>query len=1038
MKNNKFIALILSFSLILSLFSFQSADADNFNAAYQAEMDFLKSLGLIEKDYDATLVITKAEILTLILNTLYPDADFSKGQEEEQIFNDVSENHEYYSYIKTGKDLGIVNGDGNNNFHPDKQMILNQAIAVVVNALGYRYHAQQLGGYPSGYYMIAKQIGLLKNVNLAASDTVNGGDVVRIIYNSLFTNIIEMILINSDGVQIKANYSKNVLSERFSVYEYDGVVIDNGISCIEGDSIGNEEKAVVKNIATGDVVSAYISDTKVDSYLGCRVKAYVKNNLIEGKNEFVYVTLHGSVNTTSINAKDIIDANDYYIEYDEDINTIQTKKIRLSEIKPVVMFNGIKIVDKTIKELIPNDGYINFIDNTGDDIFDVVMIYSFNYYNGAYNNHARNIIADSIITTPGEEGISCLFNPAISVELNESEYLYTFILNSDYKSLSDLKNGLVVSVAEAPAKINGKTYYMLAVSDNTVTGKLTSVENNRRLYMSNNEYYDLSTSLTGIKPTFANSLKIGSETEILVDITGNVAYVKTETSATKNYAYIVKAVEKFQGDQIVLVKFFTKEGQMRQLPLSDKAIIDGVSVASMNVDEKLERINKRPDVASELTNAKATGRPAIISVNNDKITRIDTDTPNPGLSSGKISETYVQQSVIQYYEDDADSYDTLKAGFRSPRAATVRGTAKTVGGKYFITSETVILCVPEIDTYAFKNLVEYRPYGFKSNYFGNNFNADPDMILLYELPNEEKNYQVINASQLYAAYSLDLQGYDIDPDTGVAGLVVVRGRRDAYRSGSVSASAPMSVYIKKTEAYDSSLEKNVTKIYYWENGQKLSATIDTDECYYPYKALINGCSAGDTPHNVAVKPLKNGDIIRVIQSGGKITHIERVLRIEDYESAHGSFHFSKSTSVPYANSVSGSDSTFPFDMTVLDDNDNISVETSNSVALAYATSLKGTTLQLALTKEYRDLFSAIDISNPLSYSKLYYNVTTDNITVIDIPDDGSEVEIQKGTLNDIVTLQEVNNNTSEASVIMTKIVDYNLDHIIIINGLENL
>lgn len=1036
MNKIKITAFILALTLIFNVFTLSFAESDKFNEKYSTEMSFLKVLELIEEDYDATFVITKGEIVSMVLSVLYPGTDFSKGGEGLD-FIDVPENHPFYSQIKAGKDLGIVNGDGNNYFHPDKQICLNEAITVVVNALGYTYHARMMGGYPSGYYMIAKQIGLLKGITLGGGDTVSGGDAVRIIYNALFTNIIEMSVVGGDEIKLKVNSSKNILGERFSVYEIEGIISDNGMVAIDGESTGDRERVVLRKTENGENLIALAGNTGAASYLGHRVKAYIRNNELSGNYEILYITCKDKDDSVTVNAKDIINVTDEYIEYDEDLNTADSVKVKLPGKRPAVIYNGVRIIDKELSELIPKDGFIEFIENTGDNAKDIVIIYSFNYAGGSFDAPARNIVADRIVTEEGEEGISCLFNPAMSVELNDDEYAYSFVLNNNISSLSQLKSGSVVSVAEAPEKINGKTCYMLAVSENNVSGELTSVDNGGELLI-NGKGYALSSSLTSVKPNLLNGLKLGVETELFLDITGKAAYVKTEASASKDYAYIIKAVSKNQGEPVVLIKLFTKTGELLELPLSDKAVIDGVSVSGKSVQKRVSMINERPSVASVLANSKAAGRPAIVKVNNGMITGIDTDTPNADLSFGELSETYVQQSVIQYTESDAESYDTLKAGFRSPRAVTVRGVSKTVGGKFFITSDTVILAVPEIDTYGLKNLVAYKPYGFANGYLNSAYPANVDMISLYELPNSEENYKVLGASQLYAAFSLDLQGYDIDPDTGVAGLVVVRGRRDAYRTGNISAGNPMAVFIKKTEAYDDVSGKKVTKIHYWENGEKKSAVIDTDECYYPYKALINGCAEGDTPHKVAVKPLRNGDIIRVLQSKGNITHIERVLRIEDTESAYGFFKFSNSVSVPYATSVSGADSTFPFDMPTVGDRDYYTPETSNAVGMSYVKQLKGTTLQALYTREHGDLFSILDVENPLTYTKLYHTVSTDNITVINIPDDGREAEIKKGTLDDIVTLEDVNNDVTKASLVMSKFVSYELDHIIVINGLGNL
>ena len=1052
MKMKRIITLLISFSMILSIASFGVVSANDFNSQFKSEMDFLKTIGMIETDYDSTLVITKAEFAGMVVNALYPEVDFTWNSGDKAIFNDVPENHAQYSKIRALKELGVVKGDGFNNFHPEKQITLSEAVAMLINALGYTYHADALGGYPTGYYFIAKEIGMLKGINISLESSLNGGYAVKLIYNSLFTNLVEMVSIDSNGVNLKVNPDKNILSERFSIFEYTGVVVDDGIVSIEGESIGDAERGAIKNMSTGDSIKAFLNDVSLSSYIGQKVKAYIRNNEAEGRYEFIHIIPYDDSKNITVNASDIIDATDDFVEYEADKASSKTEKIKLSSNKPVVLFNGVKIINKTVKELIPEDGYVSFIENTGDSVYDLVIIYSFNYLSGNFSSYARNIVVDSVITEEGEEGISCLFNPSASIDLNEDEYIYTFIINGQYKKLEDVKPGVVVSVAEAPEKIDGKTYYMLAVSDKVYEGSVSSIGGAGEVYVSDNDYYELSSSITTIKSSFINTLKTGLDVSIFVDITGKAAYVKTENASSKNYAYIVKTAKKNQGDEYIVVKFFTKEGKMLTLPVSEKVTIDGISMAGKSLDEVIAAINERPSVASQLPGADPTGRPAIVTVSNDKITKIDTDTPNANLSGGAISKTYEQQSVIQYYEEDADSYDTLKAAFRSPRALAPSGTNKTIGGKYFMTSNTVIINVPEIDTYALKTYMsDYRPYGFETAYLrGNDFQPNLEMIKYYEAENEDENYKILKLSQMTSTYSMDTQAYDIDPDTGVAGLVIVRGRTDMYRSGTVSNSTPMSVFIKVSEAYDEELEKKVTKIHYYENGTAKSATIDLDSCYYPYKALILGCTDADTPHvykddngnvvPVTVNPLANGDIIRVIQSAGKITHIERVRELSDFKtnSIYGFVGFSRGVTVPYATSTSGSRSNFPFNTPIVDEDDNYCYGTSNAIGTMYPIMIKGNVLQVACTQKYRTEFSSIDLDDWKTYTSPYSNTGNMDITVITIPEDGGEVTIEKGTVNDIITLNDVDNDKTKASVLMAKMSGLELTETFVINGIENL
>ena len=81
MNKIKITAFILALTLIFNVFTLSFAESDKFNEKYSTEMSFLKVLELIEEDYDATFVITKGEIVSMVLSVLYPGTDFSKGGE---------------------------------------------------------------------------------------------------------------------------------------------------------------------------------------------------------------------------------------------------------------------------------------------------------------------------------------------------------------------------------------------------------------------------------------------------------------------------------------------------------------------------------------------------------------------------------------------------------------------------------------------------------------------------------------------------------------------------------------------------------------------------------------------------------------------------------------------------------------------------------------------------------------------------------------------------------------------------------------------
>ena len=113
-----------------------------------------------------------------------------------------------------------------------------------------------------------------------------------------------------------------------------------------------------------------------------------------------------------------------------------------------------------------------------------------------------------------------------------------------------------------------------------------------------------------------------------------------------------------------------------------------------------------------------------------------------------------------------------------------------------------------------------------------------------------------------------------------------------------------------------------------------------------------------------------------------------------------------------------------------------SFSTSNAIGTLYAMKIKGNVIQVAGTKKYGMKFSSIDFTDWKSYSGLYTTTDKLDITVVTVPEDGGEVVLKKGTVDDIVTLEDVGYDTSKASVIMTKMSSLAPTETLIFNGLQ--
>lgn len=181
----KFFCLILAL-LCVGMTAFAGADFEN-----------LKQFGIMQGDPDGNLRledrITRAEMAKMVICAL--DEKTVSGQETG--FDDVSVTHWASGYIGSARDLGIIRGKTDVTFSPEDSVTNEEAVKMLVTALGYSQKAELVGGYPFGYMTVAEEIGLLSGMNLVGSNPATRGDIA-----TLFTNALEipmLVEVEEDG-----------------------------------------------------------------------------------------------------------------------------------------------------------------------------------------------------------------------------------------------------------------------------------------------------------------------------------------------------------------------------------------------------------------------------------------------------------------------------------------------------------------------------------------------------------------------------------------------------------------------------------------------------------------------------------------------------------------------------------------------------------------------------------------------------------------------------------------------------------------------
>jgi hypothetical protein len=186
----KVLSFVLVLAMILGSFSMVFAVAEDVEGTkYESAVTALVDLGVINGYPDGTFRpannITRAEFCKVVIKALGLDYD---GSTAPTVFTDVPSSHWASGYVQAAYELGIVNGRSATIFDPEANVSYNEAIAMIVRALGYE-DDHLVGTYPTAHIAKAKGIGILGSVSVGSAAAPRG-DVAQLVYNALDTPFV--------------------------------------------------------------------------------------------------------------------------------------------------------------------------------------------------------------------------------------------------------------------------------------------------------------------------------------------------------------------------------------------------------------------------------------------------------------------------------------------------------------------------------------------------------------------------------------------------------------------------------------------------------------------------------------------------------------------------------------------------------------------------------------------------------------------------------------------------------------------------------
>ena len=180
----KILAVVLAVSVLLSM-TVVGVHADGVSAErttkFENAVTLLEELGAIPQgsSYTFDSEITKGQFVDILAKII----PVSEGAAE-PIFADVPATHANFKVIQGFAEAGYIDGYAG-SFEPDRAITYNEALYILMNAMGYGDFMNLVAAYPAGGWQLADQLEIkMKNKGAIA------GDIFYLVYQALSTDML--------------------------------------------------------------------------------------------------------------------------------------------------------------------------------------------------------------------------------------------------------------------------------------------------------------------------------------------------------------------------------------------------------------------------------------------------------------------------------------------------------------------------------------------------------------------------------------------------------------------------------------------------------------------------------------------------------------------------------------------------------------------------------------------------------------------------------------------------------------------------------
>lgn len=582
-KNNAMMRTGLYEGVALSRYSSQrvALAPDIVGTDYEEAAEILGALGIMVGDAETGNFrpgdnILRSEMSKVSVYSVGLE-DVAKSSTYSTKFPDVVSNHWANGPINVAVQQGMVIGDDVGTFRPDDPVLFQEAVTIMVRALGYEPMASQRGGYPTGYMVVASENQMLKGISATAATPATRGDIAQLVFNSLTVNLMEQTGFGSNETYEVVD--KTLLYDRLNVEKAYGQITGTPETTLTGGSTTAEDRIMINN-------ETFIEgDTLASELLGYNVVYYARiDATTDEKTLIAVIPQENKNNELIIAANDIVsitgdEGTNRTVTYWRDTNSSNTRTASIVA-NPVYIYNGKYASALTLEQLKPASGNLILLDTDTNNVYDIVFV-----------NHFTNLVVETVSTATGRV-TDKYNNNSLLLDPDSTTTKYVLIRDGAEIQPTDLDEWNVISYTISADKELIKGY----ISTESILGTVTrtsaegfKIDNSDTTYQKASNYpYDIGLRDRG---------------RFYLDIEGKVAAVDTTAVTTGvairgSYGYLVGAAKTGTLDETLQFKIFTANG--------DTEVIDAATKIRLNdkygltPDEVLTTFGKDGKVTPQL------------------------------------------------------------------------------------------------------------------------------------------------------------------------------------------------------------------------------------------------------------------------------------------------------------------------------------------------------------------------------------------------------------------------------------------------------